>query len=381
MARRRLPETMLRPTRQSELAWGALPSTTLSPPQPLGAASSSASSVGQDGDTTKQLILAAFRKADRNGDGVLSRLELKWIITALMRNSCTEREINDVMCQVDRNGDGKIQYEEFVAWVLGGNRVGEMVLQAEADKAGVAADRRKRDEDRRHSKERDERARALQNKEYKARLDATGPTVDDQRPQTTEEERRQRQRASLGSEKSEADHERDLAERKQSYEARIAETKERRANYKEATLALSLPSPLPRLNSKGGSRITTKLSPGVAEAREDLAANSARNHRSLEEESAEKVREYQARVAQAGAHARVSAHLDPSSEEMRRQAREESSQRRVLEEREVHRRSMAHQARVSKAGPSSLADTKTVSVRGYLDAIGDHRKASPRSAR
>ena len=55
----------------------------------------------------------AFREFDKDGKGTVTASELRQVM-AESGQSMTETEINDLMKQVDKNSDGKINYEEFV---------------------------------------------------------------------------------------------------------------------------------------------------------------------------------------------------------------------------------------------------------------------------
>lgn len=58
-------------------------------------------------------IKDAFREFDRDGNGVISRDELRIAITT-MGEKVDEREINALIQAADVNGDGNINYTEFV---------------------------------------------------------------------------------------------------------------------------------------------------------------------------------------------------------------------------------------------------------------------------
>ena len=64
----------------------------------------------------KKKVRNIFRRADNNGDGYITRAELKYAIN----NSChsskkwTDKKFNKIWDEADFNGDGKITFEEFV---------------------------------------------------------------------------------------------------------------------------------------------------------------------------------------------------------------------------------------------------------------------------
>ncbi len=62
---------------------------------------------------TDDEMMAAFKQFDIDGDGQISRQELKITMTKLCGN-LTEEQIDHIIEEVDKDGDGEINYEEFV---------------------------------------------------------------------------------------------------------------------------------------------------------------------------------------------------------------------------------------------------------------------------
>ncbi|KAK2568962.1 Calmodulin-related protein 97A [Acropora cervicornis] len=58
----------------------------------------------------------AFRVFDRNGDGQISPMELRNVMTSL-GEKLTEEEISEMMKEADLDGNGFIDFEEFVHMV------------------------------------------------------------------------------------------------------------------------------------------------------------------------------------------------------------------------------------------------------------------------
>lgn len=67
-------------------------------------------------DGPQAAILAKFKRFDKDGDGTVSRMELR----NMMRNldaTLSDDEITEVFDTIDRDGSGQIDYQEFVRWV------------------------------------------------------------------------------------------------------------------------------------------------------------------------------------------------------------------------------------------------------------------------
>ena len=58
----------------------------------------------------------AFREIDVDGDGSIDRTELRTHLAVVGKATAfSEAELTEMIKQLDENGDGKIQYEEFLA--------------------------------------------------------------------------------------------------------------------------------------------------------------------------------------------------------------------------------------------------------------------------
>lgn len=71
---------------------------------------------GQDDDIMQDL-LAAFRVFDKDGNGYITRDELK-VAMDLIGESVTEAQLDEMLKATDIDHDGKINYEEFVKILL-----------------------------------------------------------------------------------------------------------------------------------------------------------------------------------------------------------------------------------------------------------------------
>jgi Ca2+-binding EF-hand superfamily protein len=64
---------------------------------------------------------ATFELVDIDGDGFISPVELKSLMTALGQEITDARAV-EVVVQADQNGDGKISLEEFAAFMAANAR-------------------------------------------------------------------------------------------------------------------------------------------------------------------------------------------------------------------------------------------------------------------
>ncbi|CAF1070377.1 unnamed protein product [Brachionus calyciflorus] len=64
-------------------------------------------------DNFEQNLVNAFEKFDKDGNGFISRSELKEAMRKLDKK-ITNEEIDDMLTEADTNMDGKIDYSEFV---------------------------------------------------------------------------------------------------------------------------------------------------------------------------------------------------------------------------------------------------------------------------
>jgi calcium-dependent protein kinase len=60
---------------------------------------------------TNEKLEAAFKMFDKDGSGLITKDEIKEVL--VVGASIDESAINDVIKQVDENGDGEISFEEF----------------------------------------------------------------------------------------------------------------------------------------------------------------------------------------------------------------------------------------------------------------------------
>ncbi|XP_032067844.1 calcium-binding protein 4-like [Thamnophis elegans] len=62
----------------------------------------------------------AFREFDTDGDGAISSLELRQAVTALLDEATQCQELDEILKDVDLNGDGKVDFDEFVMMLSSG---------------------------------------------------------------------------------------------------------------------------------------------------------------------------------------------------------------------------------------------------------------------
>ena len=70
----------------------------------------------RDSDSEEELI-EAFKVFDRDGNGLISNVELQHVMTSLGEN-VTMDEVDEMIKEADLDGDGFINYEEFVKLIL-----------------------------------------------------------------------------------------------------------------------------------------------------------------------------------------------------------------------------------------------------------------------
>uniref|UniRef100_A0A1W7RAW9 Calglandulin n=1 Tax=Hadrurus spadix TaxID=141984 RepID=A0A1W7RAW9_9SCOR len=66
----------------------------------------------KDTDSEEELK-EAFRVFDKNGDGFISAMELRHVMTNL-GEKLTDEEVEDMIKEADLDGDGLVDYDEFV---------------------------------------------------------------------------------------------------------------------------------------------------------------------------------------------------------------------------------------------------------------------------
>jgi calmodulin len=70
----------------------------------------------RDADTEEELI-EAFKVFDRDGNGLISGNELQHVMNSLGEN-ISQDEVEEMIKEADLDGDGYINYEEFVRMIL-----------------------------------------------------------------------------------------------------------------------------------------------------------------------------------------------------------------------------------------------------------------------
>ncbi|XP_037959812.1 neo-calmodulin-like [Teleopsis dalmanni] len=66
-----------------------------------------------DGETTERDFREAFSVFDRDENGFITADELRYILTQL-GEALTDDEVDDIIREVDIDGDGQINYQEFI---------------------------------------------------------------------------------------------------------------------------------------------------------------------------------------------------------------------------------------------------------------------------
>lgn len=63
-----------------------------------------------------KVLQACFKRADRNSNGLLSRPELGQVLRKVI-HTLKSAQVEEIMRNVDEDGDGNVNYEEFVGWL------------------------------------------------------------------------------------------------------------------------------------------------------------------------------------------------------------------------------------------------------------------------
>ena len=71
--------------------------------------------------TSQEKLHAAFRMFDKDGSGTISAGEIREVLCFGGANALSTEAVDAIIKQVDENGDGEIQFEEFVQMMTGLN--------------------------------------------------------------------------------------------------------------------------------------------------------------------------------------------------------------------------------------------------------------------
>ena len=68
-------------------------------------------------NATERELAEAFKVFDREGNGYITSQELKHVMLKVA-DELSEEEVDAMIKQADVNGDGQIEYEEFIALLM-----------------------------------------------------------------------------------------------------------------------------------------------------------------------------------------------------------------------------------------------------------------------
>mmetsp|Transcript_85453 Transcript_85453/g.160965 ORF Transcript_85453/g.160965 Transcript_85453/m.160965 type:complete len:554 (+) Transcript_85453:87-1748(+) len=85
--------------------------------------------VGDVPDLVKVQTYEAFKRFDRNGDGMISAAELKMVLQHVDPGTWTDSKVQRLYQAVDANADGAIEYKELLNWVWGNSEKGTNIMQ------------------------------------------------------------------------------------------------------------------------------------------------------------------------------------------------------------------------------------------------------------
>lgn len=77
-------------------------------------------------------VLAVFQSFDANADGCIDRYELKEVMSALNPTLWNDRRLSRLLHTLDKNRDGRLQYQEFIQWACGDDETPELVAFRES---------------------------------------------------------------------------------------------------------------------------------------------------------------------------------------------------------------------------------------------------------
>jgi calmodulin len=66
---------------------------------------------------TEEQVRAQFNNLDKDGNGVISAQELREVLAAL-GDQLSDEDVNEIIRDVDTDGDGQVNYEEFLAHMM-----------------------------------------------------------------------------------------------------------------------------------------------------------------------------------------------------------------------------------------------------------------------
>ena len=69
--------------------------------------------------TSEEKLRAAFNMFDKDGSGIISADEIREVLCFGGANSLSAEAVDAIIKQVDENGDGEIQFDEFVTMMTG----------------------------------------------------------------------------------------------------------------------------------------------------------------------------------------------------------------------------------------------------------------------
>jgi calmodulin len=69
------------------------------------------------GSDSEEEILEAFKVFDKNGNGYISPAELRQVLTSL-GEKLSDEEVDEMVREADIDGDGQINYEEFLKMMM-----------------------------------------------------------------------------------------------------------------------------------------------------------------------------------------------------------------------------------------------------------------------
>lgn len=299
-------------------------------------------------ERSETMIRDVFRRSDKNGDGVLSKQELKWALRSIKVNGTQAfhaDEVDRVLTLIDSNGDGVVQYNEFVDWMMDSRDADSRKVWAHEEHQLAVEDARKRSKE--SAKEAEERRRkelGQHTREFRTKVELAG-AQGKEATALSGEMLSARQQASEAIKTRRNSDLAGLADHAKGHKGAISKAKD------------------------AGSRIARSLSPATQEMRKILHDYRSSNRQAEAEVTKRTVNQYAERIQNASS--KLEDRLTESMETQRLRAHAMREGQRKEREVAISRGNRAQENRLEKisARSGSKGSSDTVSMESYFARI------------